>query len=415
MSRLSETSKVHLFGILYEEWKEKKHGTVTRTLARLRKRDIFVARHTVTRWLERWKAAKWKFEAADRSRNQISPRKLTPRGVKQLQQAAMGSNSRRLARTGRFSSTSGRRAAVSRNTVTKWAKLGGLVLSEPKAVRIRLHVAHHIVMRLLYVCWILRQTADVLLGIYYSDEQGWPVTLGVNKKNDVIFVPKGQQSTTNQIRRTKGDSTNIFSLWWVICANGVVAYKLFEGTLTVELFHKFLRKFLKPAVRRRANSRFALQRFYHDHVTNSSQLFDPDVMNEVCGEGKWFQHCPPICKEQDGWLQIAASPKVKAHRRKKMVAKKVCECKVADDAIVPSASPELNLAENAQGYLRQLVADRVRSGDVEWRGKVANKMAIVEGEIKRLHRNKRYWQTLFNSNKTRCQDVKNSRGGIHRS
>ena len=136
MSCLSDTTKAHLFGVLYGEWKEKKFGAVTRTLEILKKRDVIVHRVSASRWLKRWEAAGWKFDVADASRNQHLPRKLTPLGVSQLQNAAVGSNGRRLARKGRFSSKKGGKVKVSRTTVVRWAKRDGLVLSEPKDVRI---------------------------------------------------------------------------------------------------------------------------------------------------------------------------------------------------------------------------------------------------------------------------------------
>jgi len=87
-------------------------------------------------------------------------------------------------------------------------------------------------------------------------------------------------------------------------------------------------------------------------------------MDGVFGVGKWLQHSPKICREQDGVMQIAEGPSHRAYERKRMVAKEVCDCEVKSGDFVPSSSPELNPAENAQGYLRLLVAEKVKAGEV---------------------------------------------------
>ena len=80
--------------------------------------------------------------------------------------------------------------------------------------------------------------------------------------------------------------------------------------------------------------------------------------------------------------------------------------------VVPSASPELNLAENAQGYLKELVKERIRNGEVEWRGNAKKKMAVLEEEIEQLNKKKSYWRALFADNAPRCREVVEKKGNI---
>jgi len=93
----------------------------------------------------------------------------------------------------------------------------------------------------------------------------------------------------------------------------------------------------------------------------------------------------------------------------------ICPCPPTDRGKhVPSASPELNLAENAQGYVRQLINDACKFGDEEWRGSVKKKMAVVMRIVNKLNDNGRYWKKLHHSQVRRCQWVLSHDGEIYR-
>ena len=93
----------------------------------------------------------------------------------------------------------------------------------------------------------------------------------------------------------------------------------------------------------------------------------------------------------------------------------VCENDMKSDAIVASSSPELNMAETAQGYLRQLVVEDHLSGKVKWCGKVKHKMQIVKDKVKEMNEDKEYWQKIFSRVKSRAQEVVDSGGDLLKS
>ena len=74
-----------------------------------------------------------------------------------------------------------------------------------------------------------------------------------------------------------------------------------------------------------------LRHLYHDHVTNSSKLYDPEVMDECVGEGKWIQIAPKICRVQDGFVTIKATEKRREYQRKNMVPCEEYECEPTDN------------------------------------------------------------------------------------
>ena len=408
-NRLSLDGKAALFAFAKEERAKCLYGSLKRAMARCHAVGFPMSRKTAALWVDRWVANGWRFDAKERSRGQKRPRSVSDVGRRQLVKAARGSNARRVAREHTFTGRDGAKKKVSRMTVSRWAKKANLVLSQPKERRIRTHFAHHVRMRVAHCEWVVALPDDEVAGFCYSDEQGWPVTFGKNRKNDVIFVDRGLQATTNIIRRTKGDASTCFSMWWAIAESGVVAFELYEGTLTVAKFHQLLRDHLQPAL---ADADSPITHFFHDHVTNSASLFDADVMNAAVGRGRWLQHAPKGCRVEAGHIWIAATDKRRGHQRRATAPAPVCECEVKTGDIVPSASPELNLAESAQGYLRQLVSDALRVGGQRWRGNVAHKMTIVRDVIIALDADKGYWKRLFASVKPRCQKVIDSGGAL---
>jgi len=210
-------------------------------------------------------------------------------------------------------------------------------------------------------------------------------------------VLKGEQSRKNIQRRTKGDGAQAFSSFQMIDQFGVVCSFLYTEKFTVDFYHKLLKNIVKPALRKRVRDGKLFSVAIHDHVTNSSELFNEKVMNDSFGRDKWVQHSAPICREQDGFIDVAEVPgKRKAHKRKNMVPCSVCECKMST-LCYPSASPDLNFAENFQGYLKQIVGEQIRKKSVVWRGSVKKKMKIVQETINELDKNKAYFTKLFSS------------------
>jgi len=389
---------------------------VTRIIAECAMKGVVFHRNVVGRWREKWKGLGWQFDISPKKKAMGYNSKLSQAGRAAVCRTSLGSNQRKVARGGGFESRGDPdvKVAISRQTVARINKAAGQQISEPKIVGIRTHFDHHRKMRVIHCKFIVRQPS--VDGLWYADEQKWPITLSPNKKNDIFYVPAGQRSVTNIHRRTKADTTQCFSLFWTVCAGGVVCCHLYDQKMDVSFFHEVLHDYVAGRVERyrKNRSKFALKWFYHDHVTNSSDLFATDVMDEVFGEGRWLQHCPPICRDQDGFIDVAASSdgSRKAYKRKRMVPRADCECKVESDAIVASSSPELNIAESAQGYLRQLVVEDHLTGTVRWVGKKKDKMQIVRDKVVWLDKQKKYWRTLFDSVKPRAQEVIDSGGDL---
>lgn len=268
-------------------------------------------------------------------------------------------------------------------------------------------------MRLAHAEWWLKLTDAQKCGVWYSDEMAFYIKLKPNVKNDIIYVKKGQQSTTNIQRMHKGDMSQIFSMWWTINKDGVVAAKVYEEKMTVDFFRLTLNEKLKPAISEYSRSRQKLKFWCHDHVTNSSKLYDPDSMNAALGEGRWLQFSPPICREQDGFMTIAATQTRREYQRKKMVPKKKCDCDPTDGGRhVPSSSPDLNLAEYAQGMIRSLLLKAVNSKEEDWTGNAKKKMCIVMRLVNKLNEDKRFFFRLWDGHDARCKKVIASGGDI---
>jgi len=76
-----------------------------------------------------------------------------------------------------------------------------------------------------------------------------------------------------------------------------------------------------------------------------------------------------------------------------MVAKSRCISEPSDDgAHVPSAAPDLNLAEYAQGYLRKLLYEFCGGS---WSGSATRKMEMMTAVVNTLNSNKKYWKSLY--------------------
>lgn len=111
-----------------------------------------------------------------------------------------------------------------------------------------------------------------------------------------------------------------------------------------------------------------------------------------------------VCREQQGSINMPAYDnghrKIKAHKRRRMVPKKLCDCEPElRGRFVAAAAPDDNLIENVNGYLRQTLWKMVQSGEEEWKGSVANKMMIIRRAINKINENRSYFWRLFRSHR----------------
>jgi len=358
----------------------------------------------------------WKFP--EEKKKSGRPRMLSPFGEKQVLSDITGHTQRATARNCEFESNKENcMVSPSRTTLGRVAKRGGLVIAEPKIVRITKYSDHHKKMRVLHAQWFLALPQVQQQQIWYSDEMGFPVTLTPNKKNDVYYVKKGEQTKSNVHRVTKGAMGQMCSLFWVISYEGVQAVKLYTEKLTVQLFNEFLLALLPTAIEEKKRSGHKLSYFYHDHVTNSAELYDAAEMDRMCGKGKWLQFAPKVCREQNGFIQMPAVDngrrKIKAYKRRRMVPKKICDCQPElKGRFVPSAAPDDNLIENVNGYLRQTLWQMCQSGEEEWKGSVETKMNIIRRAINKINNDRSYFWRLYRSHPDRCRRIIVSGGEI---
>ncbi len=232
----------------------------------------------------------------------------------------------------------------------------------------------------------------------------------------IIMVAQGQQATTNIHRISKGCEKQCFSLWWVISSKGVLCYYLYEHTMDVDFFQTVMTKHYKPARqaadRRRRGSTESV--FYHDHVTNSKNLYEEKFMDEVCGKDRWMRFSPAVCREFRGKVShIAATEEHVAYTRNVKDPKLVCDCKCDEDEVmVPSVSPELNLAESAQGELRRRLTTYLKDSGKQWRGSTKTRLDILRFVIESLHKEKKYWKALYEGLRSRWTWVVDNHGAL---
>jgi len=412
-NQFSIQKKAVIFSEMDRERRGATYGFITRVKKSLSSsHDMEVSSKRLEKMKATFAADGWTFQGVKRRAGGGRKRKLSGNGFRSVIAGAEGTNARRLVKRRKFEAADGKMVKISRWTVKNYVK-GKLVLSQPKMKGIRTHFDHHRRMRIAHCRWYLSLTAAQRLGVWYSDEMAWYIGLKPNVKNDVMFVKKGEQSKTNIVRMHKGDHSQIFSMWWTINASGVVAVRLYEEKMTVEFFQQTLKDYLKPKIDDYARSRQKLRHFYHDHVTNSSKLYEPSKMNDVFGEGRWLQFAPPICREQDGFITIAASEKRREHQRKNMVPKNDCPCDPTNGGRhVASSCPDLCLAEYGQGMLRSMLVKAVAAHEEVWRGNVKKKMYVVTRLVNKLNENKRFFQKLFDGHAARCQKVLDTNGDI---
>jgi len=412
-TRYNMTERAIIFVVVKEEFAHAPYGYITRTLERLRGHNVEASIATIRRAQEKYATNGWQFDGKDGHRSGRK-RKLSATGVTELVAAVTGSQIRAVAKTQRFSSPSGEQVTVGRATITRHAVQNHLVKSVPKVIRIRPHTDHHRRMRCISANWLLLLSDEELDGIWWADEMSWPIRLTANRQNDVIWVPQGQQSSTNIVRATKGDTRQMFSLFWCVNSDGPLCFKLYAGMMDTDFFHELLLDEVQPVVRKLRRTSSRLRLFWHDHVTNSQRFQDPTAMNTALGAGKWLHFAPPICREENGVIHVAAVPgKRRAYDRKRMSPKKHCDCEVKSGAFVASSSPDMNMVEYANGLLRANVYAVCNSGGKTWTSSVVNNMQIVTDEIKKLAADKPYWRNLINSARRRAREIVDVDGNVY--
>ncbi len=409
---------------IHQKLKEERNGAPYRRFIRVRQalleQDYDVPVRTLKKMYLKFSEADWQFEAKER-KGRGRKRKLSEEGEKRLKKKLKGATARNVARKYSFEGRNGEDVKVSRQTVMRTGKKLGLVIAEPKIVRIAHYADHHMKMRIAHCEWFMKLSPLLRRGVWYSDEMSWPVTLTPNKKNNVQWCDAGKQKTTNVHRITKGAQHASFSLWWTVYYDGVVCAEVYIDMLTVKKFHQLLTSHLKPMIAKAKHSRSHLRFFYHDHVTNSSTIYDVTKMNKALGEGLWLPFAPKLCREQVDVMQMPAiernGRKIKAHSKAKVAAKKVCECNTSEGYVksgqfVASSAPDLNLIEYANGQLRQIVWEEVAEGREEWKGSVQKKMDVVKRCINLMNEKKRYWWKLFEHHHLRCKRIVEAGGDI---
>lgn len=407
--------RAHIYSELKDEEDKADYGSIQRVRKRLREKfGITVSKNSLIISRKKYRAEGWQFMDQKRSPGGGRKRKFSDAALDEMKDQLKGSNARRVSKKLKFERRSdGKKVKVNRMTLSRLANKENLVLSQPKVKGIRVHADHHKKMRVSHAKWFLNLPDAHKMGVWYSDEIPFYIQPKPNVKNDVIFVEKGQQPSTNVHRHHKGDSSQLFSLWWTINKLGVVAVRVYTENMGVDYFQEVLRSELKPVVHRYDRSRQKLRHWYHDHVTNSSKLYDTEEMDEVFGAGRWLQFAPKICREPDGQMWIEPTAKRRGFFRAKSKAKTECSCIPTNGgAQVPSSSPDLNLAEYAQGMLRTMLNDSIRDGEEEWRGNVTKKMAVVKRLVNKLNDDKPFFRKLWDGHSRRCQKVVESEGGL---
>jgi len=351
---LSPSQLMTMYNMLTLEREVRLCGAVKRTFFRLRTEGTPVSLLTVRKWAARWSADnEWRFFTTHLPRPGRPPI-LSAAGRTAAAAAILGNTCRGTVRKRKFEAADGEGdVPISRQTLSRIAVAEKYEISTPKRRRIRVHFSHHRIFRVSHCRAGLTKDDRFLNGLWYSDEQPYPVTLGFNSKNDIQWVTEGTRSTTNHHRHSKGDDKKAFNLWWVVSPQGVVCFLLYQNFMNVDFFHELMMTYVKPARNTADGTLWPLTAFYHDKVTNSNDLFDPTVMDECCGKGRWLQFSPAVCREDRGKkIHVEATDRACAYDRKQTEACLECKCDdTSPQMLVPTASPELNIAENAQGEL----------------------------------------------------------------
>lgn len=401
---LSLVDRVHVFNSLHKAKNLPVYGRLKHVRDELiDKHNLNVSRVTLTNIQKKYQNSNWEFTGIDESRSG-RPHVLSDRGEKRLLRDLSGHNCSQTVRTHTYPSRKKRKTVkVSRQTGYRIAEKENMVIAQPKVVRIRRYTAHHCCQRVYFAEWWLGLSANQKKGVWFSDEMSVPLAIPFNVKNDIVYCQKGEQSVTNRRHATKGDSQQLFSLHWTINQDGVCYMTLYQNMMTVKFFHDTLKKYMKEAVDKYRGTEFELTGWYHDHVTNSSSLYVPRIMNDLVGVGLWMQFAPRGCREPNGKLWIKPVKGRIGYWRNQSKPAAVCRCEPSDGGRqVPPASPQLNLSEYGQGYIRKLLFDHC---DGSWTGNVESKMDKLRYVVQELNKDKSYFKKLYTKLDSECRDV----------
>lgn len=415
-SRLSQNDRVWLWVIIKGLVDSPKYGKIQRIQRILAdEHNVFVSEHSIRRALVKYAANGYELDIAA---VKFARRSKFPDATKReiIAKLLKGASVRSLVKDNLFKNNKNKKVRVSRRETVRIAKKAGLVVCVPKEIRIRVHFSHHVVVRIAYAAWWLTLEQSYIDRMIYSDEMSFAISLPINRQNDILWVPRDKQSTSNEHRRSKGSTGKMCSIWIAHDRYGIIAYHIFIGTLDVPRFHDILLHNLAPVLRKREKARRPVfhTTFYHDKVTNAKELQDETVMDKAFGSrSKWLRHAETLCREPVGREFIESVYGRKAYWRKKTAPRKVCECKI-DGECVPLASPVLNLCENVNGFVRQTLSKMVRSGEVEWKGNPAKKFEIIKKAVQKVHVNKSFWRNMYANAAERHRYVREHSGLIYR-
>ena len=200
----------------------------------------------------------WKFP--EEKKKSGRPRMLSPFGEKQVLSDITGHTQRATARNCEFESNKENcMVSPSRTTLGRVAKRGGLVIAEPKIVRITKYSDHHKKMRVLHAQWFLALPQVQQQQIWYSDEMGFPVTRTPNKKICDCqpelkgrFVPSAAPDD-NLIENVNG---YLRQTLWQMCQSGEEEWK---GSVETKM------NIIRRAINKINNDRSYFWRLYRSH------------------------------------------------------------------------------------------------------------------------------------------------------
>lgn len=414
-SRLSESQRAVLYGAYRQGYCAGKYGWSKRIIDICAKSNppLCPRRATVKRWVDKWQSEGGAIMLKESSRK-YNAMKLSNSGYYKLKHIIKGSNQRRISREHDFDGKGGRgMVKVSKTTVGRWATKFGLVLSEPVNRRIRKHTPHHLRFRTFIGNYFAHKPTSVGTDQLVADEFGVPITLSPNKKNDVMYCNKGEQATTNIFLHTKSDDRNAFSAFIACHKNGILCTRMYTEKFDVSLFRDVLQKTVAPALALYLSAGNEFSYFIHDHVTNSSDLYDVTVMDGVFGPGKWLQHAPKICREFRGKIsKVAATETRRAYVRNLNEPKLVCDCEMKE-IVYCSASPDMNVGENVIGEIKRRLWIACREKKIVWKGSVKNKMTLLQVVIDELDNDKEYFAKLFGSITKRYRWIGEHNGAVY--
>ncbi len=415
-TRLPEAARAHMFSVLVELRDTPREGRRVRAHSLILSRfGLDVAVKTLGNHIARYEANGYVFTVKDSPRSGRK-RLLGEIGVAEVVHELRTQPTRKVARSAAlFESASGDQITVSRGTLRNVAAREGLVVSLPKTLRISNHCAHHLAARVAYCrFWLLLSQAQQRR-IVYADEMNFPMTVSFNAKNDVISVPKGQQSTTNLHRVAKGSTGKFCSIFLTCNFWGVVSYYVFFEKFTKRFYQgTILPEHVKPLLRNLRGHHRTASFYYHDGATHQDLHDDEKLCDDVFGNCSVIPFMPPICLVDAGREHITPYNR-EAYWRKKSMPSEECLCEFKEMSVA-SASPELNLVENANGYLRYIWEQQCGpNGPLTWGGGRKKRIDVLEKCIQILSEDKSFFQKMYDGAPERHKFVAENNGAMYRS